>query len=119
MDSIQKIQSSSETHSICSVGTDPTERQQGDSVKLNSKKPVWAFLFSFYRNYIKQFLKIFGHAGCRFEPSCSEYAERLIDRESNPKNFGRIFIRISRCNAWTTPFLTFDPPYDDYLQKKI
>jgi putative component of membrane protein insertase Oxa1/YidC/SpoIIIJ protein YidD len=72
-------------------------------------------LFSFYRTCLVPFIKIFGFCGCRFHPSCSHYAETLFLESFNFKNVVRSVARILRCNPWSTPTLTFDPPTPKYI----
>jgi putative component of membrane protein insertase Oxa1/YidC/SpoIIIJ protein YidD len=71
--------------------------------------------FAFYRMFIVPFIKIFGFCGCRFHPSCSQYAEVLLLEKFNFKNVVRSVSRIIRCNPWSTPTLTFDPPTPKYI----
>lgn len=46
---------------------------------------------------------------CRFEPSCSRYAEASIRRHGAVKGGWRSLIRLARCGPWT-PAGTNDPP---------
>ena len=111
------VQSNKETEHYNEV------QRLGKDAERSIKNAVVGALFFVYRRVIREFLRIFGYSGCRFEPSCSHYAEELLRRQSSvidtPNNFGRILLRISRCNAWSTPYLTFDPPFEDYLPKNI
>ncbi len=52
-----------------------------------------------------------GRAGlaCRFEPSCSRYAEGAIRADGALVGGARAFWRIARCGPWT-PAGTLDPP---------
>jgi hypothetical protein len=46
---------------------------------------------------------------CRFEPSCSRYAEAVIRRDGALVGTLRSAARIARCGPWT-PAGTVDPP---------
>ena len=52
-----------------------------------------------------------GAAGvrCRFEPSCSRYAEGAIRAQGALVGTARALARIARCGPWTAPG-TVDPP---------
>ena len=46
---------------------------------------------------------------CRFEPTCSHYAEESIRRHGALRGSGRALVRLARCGPWTEPG-TVDPP---------
>lgn len=46
---------------------------------------------------------------CRFEPSCSLYAERAIRLDGAVVGSWRALVRLARCGPWT-PDGTVDPP---------
>lgn len=46
---------------------------------------------------------------CRFEPSCSHYAEAVIRRDGALRGTVEALWRIARCGPWT-PAGTVDPP---------
>lgn len=46
---------------------------------------------------------------CRFEPSCSRYAEVSIRRHGALRGSWRSLVRLARCGPWT-PLGTADPP---------
>jgi putative membrane protein insertion efficiency factor len=46
---------------------------------------------------------------CRFEPTCSRYAEAMIQRHGILRGGWTSFVRIARCGPWTDPG-TSDPP---------
>jgi hypothetical protein len=52
-----------------------------------------------------------GAAGaiCRFDPTCSRYAEVVIARDGTLRGGWRALKRIARCGPWTRPG-TKDPP---------
>lgn len=50
-----------------------------------------------------------GGAKCRFEPSCSHYAEGAIRESGALVGAGRAVWRVMRCGPWTEAG-TYDPP---------
>jgi len=46
---------------------------------------------------------------CRFEPSCSRYAEGAIHKHGAAGGVTRTAVRLARCGPWT-PAGTVDPP---------
>ena len=48
-------------------------------------------------------------ARCRFEPTCSRYAEAVIRRYGALEGTWRAMTRVARCGPWTAPG-TPDPP---------
>ena len=46
---------------------------------------------------------------CRFTPTCSRYAEQVIDKEGIVRGGLRAIKRITRCGPWT-PMGTVDQP---------
>ena len=46
---------------------------------------------------------------CRFEPTCSHYAEAVIRRDGALVGLFRAVVRVARCGPWT-PLGTQDPP---------
>lgn len=48
-------------------------------------------------------------ARCRFEPTCSRYAEAVIREDGALLGTLRTAARIARCGPWTPPG-TYDPP---------
>lgn len=105
----QKIKSNGSHKRLANfVGPRIKKNQSAQSFLISS-------LFVFYRMIIVPFIKIFGFCGCRFQPSCSHYAEALLLEKFCFKNVVRSVVRIIRCNPWTTPTLTFDPPTPKYI----
>jgi putative membrane protein insertion efficiency factor len=62
----------------------------------------------FYQRHLSRFAAATG-AGCRFQPTCSVYAERAIRRDGMLKGGWRALARVARCGPWT-PMGTVDPP---------
>ena len=50
-----------------------------------------------------------GGVRCRFEPTCSHYAEAVIRRDGALVGSYRAVVRIARCGPWT-PAGTIDQP---------
>jgi putative membrane protein insertion efficiency factor len=46
---------------------------------------------------------------CRFEPTCSRYAETVIARDGVVRGSWLALRRVARCGPWT-PMGTVDPP---------
>ncbi len=41
------------------------------------------------------------HAGCRFHPSCSQYAYEAVEKYGVVRGIGKGVWRILRCNPWS------------------
>ena len=54
-------------------------------------------LIRFYKRNISPTLP----AGCRYQPTCSEYAHEAIERHGVPKGIGMTAWRLLRCNPWS------------------
>ena len=50
-----------------------------------------------------------GGVRCRFEPTCSRYAEAVIQRDGALVGSWRAAVRVARCGPWT-PVGTLDQP---------
>lgn len=46
---------------------------------------------------------------CRFDPTCSRYADAMIRRHGVVRGGWKSLVRIARCGPWTDPG-TYDPP---------
>lgn len=116
MDTVQPIENSLDAAQISRVVC--CSHKTATSTWLESLRSAGIrSFFLFYRKGIRVFLHAFGYSGCRFEPSCSCYAEELLQDEISVKNVEKIIARIGRCNAWTTPHLTYDPPFEELKQQ--
>jgi putative membrane protein insertion efficiency factor len=67
-------------------------------------------VFSAYRFAVLPALRAFGGLGheCRFEPSCSHYAQEAFSRLSFVRALSLTMRRVLRCNPWTTAAI-YDP----------
>lgn len=61
-----------------------------------------------YRRTLSPWMPLLG-ARCRFEPSCSRYAETVIRRQGLLLGGARALARLARCGPWT-PAGTVDLP---------
>jgi len=68
-------------------------------------KAVLLALIAFYRRVVSPLLP----AACRFEPTCSRYAEAAIRSGGALVGTARALGRIARCGPWT-PAGTVEPP---------
>lgn len=114
MDQIQSHKNFEKTPSLQRLGSIAHSR----SFTFKSRSTLTGGLFFIYRRFLVPVLHAFGLCGCRFVPSCSHYAEHLFEQKWSARNFFMVVARLLRCNAWTTPILTFDPPTNDYLLRK-
>jgi putative membrane protein insertion efficiency factor len=46
---------------------------------------------------------------CRFTPTCSRYAETVIERDGIVRGGARAIARIARCGPWTPPGTRDEP----------
>lgn len=77
----------------------PPERQQTAAVAVGA--------IGVYRRLVSPRLEALGLA-CRFDPTCSRYAETVIRRQGLVKGSWLALARIARCGPWT-PAGTVDP----------
>jgi len=45
---------------------------------------------------------LFGGGGCRFKPTCSEYAAEVIEKEGFIRGGLKAIKRVLKCNAWSS-----------------
>jgi len=55
-------------------------------------------IFRFHRTFISPILKMVFSGGCRFEPTCSEYAIKAVERYGPFKGFFLAVVRFIRCS---------------------
>jgi len=78
---------------------DPTPQKSQKSRVRGSRSVASTLLapvFWLYRVFISPVLG----AGCRFEPSCSHFAEQAIDRHGFFRGVGFALARIGRCHPF-------------------
>ena len=63
----------------------------------------------FYQDHLRGPVRDGMSVRCRFEPSCSRYAEASIERYGAGRGLARSAWRILRCGPWTARG-TVDPP---------
>lgn len=63
------------------------------------KKPI-LFIIKIYRHFISGALVILFGYGCRFRPTCSQYATEVIGKYGVLKGSGMTIKRILKCNPW-------------------
>ena len=65
--------------------------------------------FKIYRTFFSPALHALGgpNAGCRFHPTCSEYAEESFEKHGLIKGFFLALLRVLRCNPFSKG--GFDP----------
>jgi len=64
-------------------------------------------LLFFYKRNISVFVKYFFGGGCRFVPTCSEYAYDAVSRYGVLKGLMMAFRRVVKCNPLSKP--QYDP----------
>lgn len=65
------------------------------------------YLIRFYQNTFSLILKVFFGGGCRFSPTCSEYAHDSFEKHGPLKGTFLSFKRVIKCNPMSEP--GFDP----------
>lgn len=70
-------------------------------------KKMLVFLMRFYKQFVSRLLVLFlGHA-CRFQPSCSEYFVKALEKYGLVKGGFMGIKRIARCNPLSE--IGYDP----------
>jgi len=57
-------------------------------------------LINIYQNTLSTLFRILFGKGCRFQPTCSEYAKEALDKYGIIKGTGLSLKRLSRCHPW-------------------
>ena len=73
--------------------------------------PMWLCIV-LYQKLVSPLIHIMPGSGCRFYPTCSEYAKQAIARHGAVKGFIMGFCRILRCNPFSAGGF-------DYVPKKF
>jgi putative membrane protein insertion efficiency factor len=68
-----------------------------------ARRPLARAAFAFYRYAVSPVLHAWAGpgAGCRFTPSCSEYALEAVERHGWLRGSGLAVRRIGRCQPWS------------------
>ena len=61
-------------------------------------KKVLIFVFSFYKNAMSGSIKLLFGGGCRFSPTCSDYAKGSVEKHGAFWGSVLTIKRISRCH---------------------
>src|SRR5579862_168345 len=69
--------------------------------KANSMKPVLLVMLAFYRRWISPGLHALSPGGCRFAPTCSEYASEAIATHGAMRGMALAAWRLLRCNPFS------------------
>lgn len=70
------------------------------------------WIIAFYRGVMSPMLHAGKTGGCRFYPSCSEYARMALERDPNRwRAWGRSVWRVMRCGPWSKGGVDFPPEY--------
>lgn len=70
-------------------------------------KSLVLFIIRFYKKYLTGYLEMYFGGGCRFTPTCSEYAYGAIEKYGIMKGFYLSGKRIIKCNPGSVA--GFDP----------
>lgn len=60
-------------------------------------KKVSQFLLKIYKTFVSGIIKLLFGGGCRFSPTCSDYAAEAIHKHGLIKGGGLAFKRILKC----------------------
>ncbi len=67
-------------------------------------KSIIINLIKFYQKAISPWYSLVflgNHGGCRFYPSCSEYAIMAVDKYGFLNGLAKSLVRILKCNPWS------------------
>ena len=76
-----------------------------------------SILFRLYRHTLSPVLHGFGIGGCRFQPTCSEYAEVALYRFGWVRGSWLVLRRIGRCHPFSRGGLDQVPQPTDKSQR--
>lgn len=82
-----------------------TSAESSSSSVMSSSLLIWAshpliWLIYLYRMTLAQLMASFFGGGCRFEPSCSHYAEDALRKYGAWSGSIMAFKRVLRCHPW-------------------
>ncbi len=103
----------SETQTVCSLLPSGTERvvlpRMSSTRLLPSAARLFTGLIGFYQRFVSTALALLSGSGCRFYPTCSEYARLAIAEHGALRGSQMALLRLCRCH----PFHPggYDPPH--------
>ncbi|MDP6580703.1 MAG: membrane protein insertion efficiency factor YidD [Vicinamibacterales bacterium] len=77
--------------------------------------PVWLFLLRGYRVLLSPLFA----GSCRFEPTCSHYAEEAVRRHGSVRGFWLTLGRLARCQPFHTGGHDPVPPLDSRPGRRV
>ena len=63
------------------------------------KNPMVTIL-AVYKKYFSYLIKLLFGSGCRYQPTCSEYAKEALETHGAAKGTVLVLKRVSRCHPW-------------------
>lgn len=75
-------------------------------------------ILAFYQRWLSPALHTIGVGGCRYQPTCSEYAVRAIAMHGPLRGSALALWRLLRCNPFTRGGLDHVPPVAHSLSHK-
>jgi len=79
------------------------------SLKTQAAERATLGAIGFYRAHGSPIAAHLG-ARCRFQPTCSRYAEAAVRKYGVVRGLAKTGVRILRCNPFSTPVGTIDEP---------
>lgn len=63
-------------------------------------KSLMIIVLAVYKKYFSLLIKLLLGGGCRYEPTCSEYAQEALERHGALKGTALTLKRVGRCHPW-------------------
>ena len=63
-------------------------------------KNLVTYILAVYKKYFSFLIKLLLGGGCRYEPTCSEYAKEALDTHGVLKGTALTLKRVGRCHPW-------------------
>jgi hypothetical protein len=63
-------------------------------------KKVFSFFNVFYKGFVSGTIKLLFGGGCRYTPTCSQYAAQALEKYGVLKGTLMALKRVLRCNPW-------------------
>jgi putative membrane protein insertion efficiency factor len=64
-------------------------------------KKLFLFLIQTYKMFFSALLRILFSGGCRFSPTCSDYAQKVVEKFGAVKGTALALKRIGRCHPFS------------------